>query len=167
MSKIALDADTVVLDLDLKNGKDGGKSLAAAGIELRETLRQKTPTGGEHHFYRVPYPVRNAVALLSGVDVKTAGGYVVGEGSVTEAGTYKMLLDEVRELPPSILALLKKAEVLAPASPQQPTTSETAQGRGLDHVTRVPPAGEGERNAAAYRHACQLKEMGNNEAETG
>jgi putative DNA primase/helicase len=67
----------VVLDLDSKPGLDGRDSARDAGLPYLETdtLRAGTPRGGEHGFYAGVTSSRTGV--LPGVDIKSAGGYVV------------------------------------------------------------------------------------------
>ncbi|MEW8563754.1 MAG: bifunctional DNA primase/polymerase [Candidatus Thiodiazotropha sp.] len=72
-----------VVDVDMKNGKDGLKALQqrfGPQFELdEETLIQKTPTGGFHFIFawddaRV---VHNAQDALDGVDIRGDGGFIM------------------------------------------------------------------------------------------
>ncbi|MFF3013671.1 bifunctional DNA primase/polymerase [Streptomyces sp. NPDC057939] len=65
-----------------------------------ETLRVRTPSGGLHVWYRVPYGAPRyrsssgsspRVALAWQVDVRATGGYVVAPGTRTASGTYRTL----------------------------------------------------------------------------
>ena len=73
----------VVVDVDQKNGVDGGASWHGLherlGLTLKPTLTFKTPSGGRHYVYRLPRGVglKNAVGIVPGVDLKTYAGYVV------------------------------------------------------------------------------------------
>jgi hypothetical protein len=81
----------MVLDVDVKNGKQGAESL-----ELLEDFglppdapRARTPTGGLHIFLRTDSEVANsASAIAPGVDVRGRHGYVVGAGSVIGGAEY-------------------------------------------------------------------------------
>ncbi len=79
----------IVLDLDIKNGKDGVKSLenweAINGI-LPETRASKTAGGGLHLYYRISEEIRNKANIYEGVDVRGDGGYVVAPGSDINGG---------------------------------------------------------------------------------
>lgn len=82
----------LVVDVDVKHGKDGKASLLAlelAGDDLPLTLENATPTGGQHLVYLVDSPVKQGVDVLgSGLDIRSHGGYIVAPGSVVDAGEY-------------------------------------------------------------------------------
>ena len=89
-----------VIDVDLKNGKDGAESLKAYA-ELHadspsRTQRVHTPSGGWHLYikYDTANPVRSRADVLTGVDIRGDGGYVVLPPSVTEQGEYTWSPDE-------------------------------------------------------------------------
>ena len=63
-----------VLDIDVKNGKDG--FAAVPGWEKMTTLRSHTASGGAHLFFRANQPIRCATGS-DGVDVRGEGGYVI------------------------------------------------------------------------------------------
>lgn len=72
-----------VVDLDVKNDKDGRESLRNFMRESEasqlQTKRVKTPSGGRHFYVQLPHGVtvtsRNNV--LTGIDIRGDGGYVV------------------------------------------------------------------------------------------
>jgi len=66
----------VTLDLDVKNGKDGPATLRHRELPVSDTLTADTRSGGFHHLYASPVPLRTHNNLLSGVDVKGAGGWI-------------------------------------------------------------------------------------------
>lgn len=73
-----------VLDLDRKTEHaDGLRSLSdfANGRELPDTLTVRTQSGGLHLYFQYVAGVGNRAGLLSGVDVRGEGGYVLGPGS--------------------------------------------------------------------------------------
>lgn len=87
----------VVLDVDTKNGKQGGNSLAnllEGDIEspLLDTLNAHSWSGGRHYFYKGQCPSSNS-KLAPGLDIKGSGGYVVISPSFVEedglAGQYR------------------------------------------------------------------------------
>src|SRR5690554_6051836 len=47
-------ANLIVLDVDVKNGKDGWESLDQAWLDIPETFGYDTPSGGRHLVYRHP-----------------------------------------------------------------------------------------------------------------
>ena len=75
-------------DVDHAKGLDGESALNALG-ELPDTPTVLTPRGGKHRYFRYnpDNPVHNsASALAPGVDIRGAGGYVIGAGSINAAG---------------------------------------------------------------------------------
>lgn len=83
----------LAIDVDNKKGKSGDEELLRLeleGWELPRTFRQTTPSGGQHLIFRVPAPVRQGVNVLgSALDIRSAGGYLVGTGSITDRGVYR------------------------------------------------------------------------------
>lgn len=79
----------VVLDLDVKNGVSGHKSLfeetGRLGLSFPQQLAPmtSTPSGGSHIWMRWPWAggVPSRQGMLAGVDVKGDGGYVVAPPS--------------------------------------------------------------------------------------
>lgn len=66
-----------VLDCDVTDGLDGRDALRDARLPWQdsETIRATTPRGGEHAFFAGVLASRTGALL--GVDIKSAGGYVV------------------------------------------------------------------------------------------
>ncbi len=70
----------VVLDIDVKKGKNGWKHIK--GKELPITPAVRTQNGGTHYYFRYPQGkeiknVQDMYGAHSGVDVRGEGGYVV------------------------------------------------------------------------------------------
>jgi hypothetical protein len=65
-----------IIDIDVKNGKNGYESLQARGLELPETFTYTTASGGAHYYYRFPDGVTSWDKYddLEGVDRKVANG---------------------------------------------------------------------------------------------
>lgn len=82
-------ADLLVLDIDPKRGGDAALDELRVHGELPATFTVRTPSGGEHRYFRAEGGVPNSVDRLApGIDVRSNGGYVVGPGSRTPAGEY-------------------------------------------------------------------------------
>src|SRR3546814_8953431 len=83
----------MVVELDMKKGKDGRLSLAMLELEhgpLATTFTVVTPTLGRHLYFATATPVRSSVAHVGkGIDIRGVGGYVVGPGSSIPAGDRK------------------------------------------------------------------------------
>ncbi|WP_194411292.1 bifunctional DNA primase/polymerase [Microbacterium cremeum] len=75
----------VAVDVDRKHGKDGFKSLKAAGLELPRTFSYTSRSGqGEHHIYRAPageqLTIDRDLNGMPGVDVRSGIGMVAYNG---------------------------------------------------------------------------------------
>lgn len=88
-----------VIDVDMKNGKDGCASLKAFAAQFKDvpqgTKRVRTPSGGFHLYveYDEAAPVGNRADVLSGIDIRGDGGYVVLPPSSTAVGEYSWAAD--------------------------------------------------------------------------
>jgi KaiC/GvpD/RAD55 family RecA-like ATPase len=88
-----------VLDLDLKDGKDGGAALRALGLDpdTLSTCTVATPSGGRHLYFRWPEglgcspPDDESGKPLHGVDVRGQGGFVIAPGASHGRGRYRLL----------------------------------------------------------------------------
>jgi Bifunctional DNA primase/polymerase, N-terminal len=72
----ALDADTLVVDCDCVAALSALYEVGEPLGGIPSTLTTLTPRGF-HLWFRTPVPVKNRVAVLPGVDVRTKGGFVV------------------------------------------------------------------------------------------
>lgn len=79
-----------VVDLDVKNGKDGVANwLAADRLSLHGAVF-RTPTGGYHLvFFDPDRTFRNTAGKIGdGIDTRGKGGYIVGPGSTIDGIPY-------------------------------------------------------------------------------
>ncbi|MBK9156757.1 MAG: AAA family ATPase [Micropruina sp.] len=75
---VAAGGGTLIVDVDA--GKNGFAALL--DLDIPDTLTVKTPGGGMHLYLHGP-DVQNSVDRIApGIDIRSAGGYVVGPGSV-------------------------------------------------------------------------------------
>ena len=103
-----------VIDIDRKNGVDGWAELMALGIEVPTTGVVSTPSNGFHLYFDTGnLEIPNSVSSIApGIDVRGAGGYVIGPSSVTPKGKYiwglKYIspLGELAKLPAPLLRLV-------------------------------------------------------------
>lgn len=100
--------DMVVVDVDVKDGRNGHAGFAELGGDPA-TLAVRTPTGGIHYYY-VAESARNRVNIATGVDIRSWHGYVLAPGShFVDAkkgvdGHYEIVNDTVPALVPDGIA---------------------------------------------------------------
>ncbi|GAB2764065.1 bifunctional DNA primase/polymerase [Salinifilum aidingensis] len=155
-----------------RDGWDVLQTLAAtAGEELPETYTVRTPSEGVHVYFQAPHGdgVRSTAGRLGWhVDVRAAGGYVVGPGSLTPGGGYE-LVDDTPPVPcPEwLLQRLRAAEAGStgaedprPAGAALTITAHSRSGylravlRG--ECQRVATAPPGEQNVRLFQAAATL-----------
>jgi Bifunctional DNA primase/polymerase, N-terminal len=174
----------VVLDLDchgqlppewqLPGIVDGRDVLAQlcewAGQPWPSTYWVATPSGGWHLYFRAPdgAGIRNSASLIGPqIDVRGAGGYVVGAGSVVDGKAYQVLDSQ----PPAPLPLWVARMLIRPAPAPRPARAPAppgSPGRLAGLVRTVETAQLGGRNDALYWAACRAAELdGDDHAAAG
>jgi Bifunctional DNA primase/polymerase, N-terminal len=164
----------VVLDLDthgelpdewqLPGVHDGRDVLAQlcewAGQPWPSTYMVATPSGGWHLYFTAPdgAEIRNSASLLGPlVDVRGAGGYVVGAGSLVDGKPYEALdSGDLVPLPSWIGRLLAPAPAVKPALGRRGAPAG-ARLQGL--LTTVRSGKPGDRNSPLYWASCRAAEM--------
>lgn len=125
------------------------------GDAYLDTLTVRTGSGGVHLYYRWPthWPKISQASPVKGlIDVRgnggEYGGYVLGAGSVNEAGPYLVTNDMVPGLPPAWIRQLVVEKPVQPkiSRPQGLRQPGALSWSGL--VASVVNAGEGNRNNA-------------------
>lgn len=147
-------SDLVVIDLDVKKGKDGYKSFAdfltKSHLPEPQTFTVRTGSGGRHLFFRtLGEPVRNRTNWLVGVDVRGDGGYVLLPNSNhLSGGTYEVEhVDSLAYLPDKI------ASSIGRASEGSSTLEGLSFGEFLDGID------EGARDETIFRMTCKLRRV--------
>ena len=143
-------SDMVVIDIDVKLGKNGLAEYEALGGDY-DTLVVRTPSGG-YHCYFVGPDSSNA-SLSNAVDVRSHNGYVVAPGSWTEyiegkqaEGWYQVVTDkEPSYIPFSLEAKLQPPYTRAAGSADVSIDSEAAIQTARDFLATTPVAIEGAR----------------------
>ncbi len=156
------------VDLDTKPGT--GSPAALRELALRHlftippTVVVITPRDGRHVWLSGPPDVAipNSVGRLApGIDIRGAGGYLVGPGSLTTHGVYSAV-PGTGHLPPAPCPTALLRLLLPPPRARHATASTTAsadrQGAGLVHFVRA--AHEGQRNTRLFWAACRAHENG-------
>ncbi|MGW2826090.1 bifunctional DNA primase/polymerase [Streptomyces sp. NPDC001443] len=154
------------VDLDTKSGTDAAAALSELArrhlFTIPATVVVLTPSGGRHLWLTGPPHVvvpNSAGRLAPGIDIRGAGGYLVGPGSRTAHGVYGIAPGCARLAPalcpPALLRLL-----LPPPRTHHPTTSAATDDHGQGLVQFVLAAHEGQRNTRLFWAACRAYENG-------
>ena len=165
-SRFGANEALLVVDVDNKGNKHGNQTVAeleATGKLLPATYEVRTPSGGRHLVYITPVAVKQGVDVLgNGCDIRSEGGYVVGVGSVVDAGEYVLIADlpptaappwlvdacglrDVRPVPQSVYAFINR---------------DRARVRAVNVILAAGTATEGERNHKCFILANKLKDLG-------
>lgn len=160
-------AGCFVIDVDVKNGKDGEASLAKLeaehDFEAWEYPQQSTPTGGRHIFLFGQAP--SSVQRLLGEGLDTRGG--TGEGGLGFVYAYgdepPCATTDCLVAPPGLLQALAqgKREVSEDRETPRVELDQPANvERALAYVRNLPSPDEGQRNINVFKTACTLKDLG-------
>lgn len=159
---IALDANTLVVDIDVRDGKQGVESLKmieAIYEPLPITRTVRSASGGLHREYQALQPIGNSASKIGkNIDIKSEGGFVVAPGSVIDGVPYVLEIDVPVVPVPSFI------HTLAGEMRERPTNSqddigitedtESAKGRAIDYLrARAPHFG-------TYVVACKIRGYG-------
>ena len=155
----------IVIDLDVNREIDGikvngitnfKKLCKELGVKIPETYKIRTPSGGKHYYFQSPQDpkiINSAGVLAPGIDVKTEGGYLVGEGSVIDGKRYSRIsgsINKLAKLPPKLRTAMRKR-------------SKTKKESGKDRDGSIPA---GKRNDTLFRDACALRDTGRKRRST-
>ncbi|MER6954441.1 MULTISPECIES: bifunctional DNA primase/polymerase [unclassified Streptomyces] len=157
------------VDLDTKSDTDSTAALRELALRhlftIPPTVVVLTPSGGRHLWLTGPPDVvvpNSAGRLAPGIDIRGAGGYLVGPGSRTAHGVYATAPGTTHltpaPCPRSLLRLLLPPPRSPHAGQAQTSTAGGAHGRGL--VQFVLAAHEGQRNTRLFWAACRAYEDG-------
>lgn len=142
----------VIFDLDCHGEVDGRETLLDWEREhghLPETLRQTTPSGGEHIIYRSADEVRPSVNSALAVDVRAWGSYVVCDPTPGYTWEQDLTADAIADVDAQVLAFLDYV---------RPAKKSTAVG-GAQGIA------EGGRNDYIFREGCSAHAKGVGGAE--
>ncbi|MEV6117562.1 bifunctional DNA primase/polymerase [Streptomyces sp. NPDC052109] len=156
------------VDLDTKSGTNSSTALRELALRhlftIPETVVVRTPSGGRHLWLTGPPDVvvpNSAGRLAPGIDIRGAGGYLVGPGSRTDHGVYTTAPGTAHLTPAPCPSSLLRLLVPPPRPPHPDPAAPTPpgdHGRGL--VQFVLSAHEGQRNTRLFWAACRAYENG-------
>lgn len=158
----------VVVDVDTKEGKQGAASLVALelqGLDLPITCKQTTASKGAHLIYSAPVAVKQGANVLgSGIDIRSAGGYIVGAGSEIDGRAYSMDETPIAPAPEWLIERCGKPKERAASAdvPVEGVDPERAAARAVEYLLHTAPlAVEGEGgDSVTYAVAAKLKDFG-------
>ncbi|MFB7086181.1 bifunctional DNA primase/polymerase [Streptomyces sp. NPDC056296] len=153
------------VDLDTKSETDSSAALRELALRhlftIPPTVVVLTPSGGRHLWLSGP-PDRvvpnSAGRLAPGIDIRGAGGYLVGPGSRTRHGAYATAPGTAHLAPAACPPALLRLLLPPPRAHQQALSTTEAHGQGL--VQFVLAAHEGQRNTRLFWAACRAYEDG-------
>ncbi|WP_086728137.1 bifunctional DNA primase/polymerase [Streptomyces carpinensis] len=154
------------IDIDTKTGTDASAALREIALRhlftIPPTVVVMTPSGGRHLWLSGPPDVvvpNSAGRLAPGIDIRGAGGYLVGPGSRGEHGVYGCAPGTAHLAPAACPQALLRLLLPSPRAPHHPAPPSTGRhGQGL--VQFVLGAHEGQRNTRLFWAACRAYENG-------
>ena len=159
----------VVVDVDVKKGKDGNATLfelELTGHELPASLEQSTPSGGRHIVYASAHACKQGVDVLgTGLDIRSQGGFIVGPGSEIGGRKYAQINGHGTPVPAPqwLLDRLGSSRAVEPRASVQlvGVDPDRANARAVAYLQTAPVSVEGEGgDITAFKVACKLKDIG-------
>ncbi|HLA99655.1 MAG TPA: phage/plasmid primase, P4 family [Anaerolineales bacterium] len=157
-----------VLDIDVKNGRDGWQSLTLllkehGGEDIPVGPAQDTPSGGCHLFFKFPKGLRipnNANKIGEGLDLRSNGYICSGDGYKWRDDKGHGLNASITDAPAWLLDLIRnlgRPGAAVPAAPSAPISNNgNAGGYWLGYY--LYRAREGNRNNIGFDLALQLRD---------
>ncbi len=161
----------LVLDIDVKNGVDGVRSLMEwsdlNGIEVPDSCRVRSSSGGLHVYLRVDESSPSPVGWLPGVDVRADGAMIAAppsrrrvrglRGDEPAFVPYRLMTGAFSNLPTA-------PDALVAAIRRDGGRFRTGGGSSSQSASSLPPTADlvrdgfrmGERDDGFYRLACRL-----------
>ncbi|MCA3636076.1 MAG: DUF3987 domain-containing protein [Methylobacterium sp.] len=174
---VAGGAGLLIVDVD---GEEGEASLAKLEAEhgtLPATLTVGSPSHGRHLYMRGDDVSNSAGKIGPGIDIRSAGGYVVGPGCYfanaerrpdKRAGWYAIMDDVAPAVAPPWLVLMagepkQRERDQAPVA-KQDAPEDIARARHYLEKDALPAIEGQGGDAQTYKVACELRDMGMSEA---
>lgn len=167
---IATGDHLIVIDVDNKNGKNGGANLKALADEhggIPQTRIATTPSGGVHLYFQTSEQFGSGASRIAeAVDHRGNGGYVVAPGSSIDGRTYEWHNDAAPAQIPAWLAARLNRHVEIPRSTAAPAVLELDTAPAIEQATHwltahATPSIQGAGgNDHAYTVAARLRDFG-------
>lgn len=147
--------DMVVVDVDVKDGKDGHNQYLQLGGHY-ETLVVQTPTRGYHCYFVGPDSANAPVA--ADVDIRSHNGFVVAPGSTIDGVPYTIVTDrEPSYVPDGVSQRLRDPYERRETSVTSALDSPASVEAGIRFLQSAPVAIEGQRgDETTYITAARL-----------
>lgn len=166
------DGSLLVVDVDVKNGKNGEFTyfdLEIEGFEFPPTRTHLTPTGGRHVIYSVKHAVKQGADVLgSGLDIRSRGGYIVAPGTSIDDKYYSVLENE-QSINPAPEWLIDRCGISSVEKSDNSLKSRTSNDSAIQacvYLEHAPIAIQHEGgDQTTYQVACAIKDMGYTEIE--
>lgn len=156
-----------VVDIDRKDGRDGGKSWAelveiqGGGVGVETGPCQATPSGGWHLFFALPDGIEipnNSNKLAPGIDLRSSGYVCTGPG-------YSWLPDHgpdqpLTQPPEWLISEIAKMSNKTPRTTEKKIETSISGDAGAYWVDYFLARAAGRRNEAGFELACQLRDSG-------
>lgn len=135
--------DYVVVDVDVKDGKDGHNQYMQLGGTY-DTLVVQTPTGGYHCYFVGPDSSNSPIA--DAVDIRSHNGFVVAPGSTIDGVPYQIVTDKPPAwVPYAVEKLLRDPYERRDGAVGGALDSAASIEAGIRFLESAPPAIEGQR----------------------
>ena len=169
-------SDIFVIDVDVKDGKQGAESLerlVEMGLDI-DTREAISPTGSRHLHYKLPqgkFGRCTTSKLGPGIDTRSWHGYVAGPGSIIDGREYRWVSapdKPMLTLPDWILAVCERSppDKRPKVAPLVQLDQDSAITRAVRWLTEdAPEAIEGcGGNNMTFQVAAKLKDYGVSQA---
>ena len=133
----------VVIDVDVKNGKDGKKIFDELSKDFPDTFTVKTPSGGYHYWYLVDREIPCSVNLYEGIDIRGEGGYILAPPSIVDNKKYEVI---------NSISLANANEAV-----YKFLETKTVSDIKTNSITQIEV---GQRNDILFKKACSLQYRG-------
>lgn len=136
-------SDMVVVDVDIKKGKDGHNQYMQLGGSY-DTLVVQTPTGGYHCYFQGPDSANAPIA--ADVDIRSHNGFTVAPGSTIDGLPYQIVTDRpMAYVPEAVSSRLRGPYERREGAVTSAIDSDASIQAAISFAQTAPAAIEGQR----------------------